>query len=132
MRRQIGSLNRSPSYPFNLQRHSPNISLSDFTPYLVPSYTNKSPSMNSDETLPQTKIFTQFHNLTTLILKPQMNLQTSPSNLFPPPFQPLHTQFLDEPFPDPFSTLMQPQFSPQGLATHLTSLAPLMKNSRMN
>ena len=59
MSRQIGSLNRSLSYPSNHQCHSPIISFSQFTPHLVPSYTNNSPRMDSDDP----SINTSFHTI---------------------------------------------------------------------
>ena len=132
---KIGTLNRSLSYPSNLQHYSPNISLSDFTTYLVPSYTNKSPSMYSDNTSTNTVFFTQFNNLTTLTLKPQMNSRT-PSLAHPLFPKPLFNHSIPK-LPINLSqrllsTLMQPQFSPQRPATHVTPLAPLMKNLRMN
>ena len=49
MSRQIGSLNRSLSYPSNHQPHSSRISLSDLTSSPLPSFTTNSPRMDSDD-----------------------------------------------------------------------------------
>ena len=135
MSRLFGSRNRSLSYPSNLQGHSPNISISDFTPYLVASYTNISPRMNSDDTSTQT-VFHRSQNLTILILKPQTISKT------PSPARPL---FLNSPsdhsipqllinLPLPLlPTLMQLQFSSQSMTSDPPDpLAPLMENSKMN
>ena len=67
-------------------------------------------------TLSQIQFFSQFHNLTTLILKPSMNLQTPniAYPLFPSlPFNPsIPKSPINLPQPLP-STLMQPQSTPQ-------------------
>ena len=64
MSRQIGSLNRSLSYPSKLQCHSPNISTSDLTPSPIPSYTKNSPRMGSDDNFSHIAFHTtsQFNN----------------------------------------------------------------------
>ena len=54
MSRQIGSLNRSLSYPSNFQRHSPILAFFDFIPYLLSSYTKKSEASESTKKLPIT------------------------------------------------------------------------------
>ena len=134
MSRQIGS-NRSLSYPSNLQRHSPIISLSEFTPYLVPSYTNNSPGMDSDDTSTNTVFHTvsQFNNSDNENPDELADFEPSPSTFSqPPPLQPLHTPIRDENSSAPSSYTDALQFSLQRPATHLTPLAPLMENSRMN
>ena len=48
-RTKIGFLNRYLCYPSNHQRHSSRISLSDLISSPLPTFTNKSPSMDSDD-----------------------------------------------------------------------------------
>ena len=114
MSRQIGSLNRSYSYPSNLQRHSPNKSISDFTPFFSPSYTNNSPRMDSDDFSTHTVFHTisQFNNSDIETPDEFENSEPSPSNFRNPPSDhsiPQHPMNLPQPL---IPTLMQLQFSP--------------------
>ena len=83
MSRQIGSLNRSLSYPSNLQRHSLYVSVSDITPSPVPSYTNHSSHMDSDDNSTRTALHTisQFDNSDIETPDEFQNSEPSPSTL---------------------------------------------------
>ena len=115
MSRQFGSLNRSLPYPSNLQRHSPNISISDLTPSPIPSYTNNSPRVDSDDNSTNTV----FHTISQLndsdMETPDefQNSKPSPSTFSQPLFRPLQTPTPDKLFPAPSSyTDANPQLSP--------------------
>ena len=111
---QIGPLIHSFSYPFNLQRHSPNISISDPTPSPISLNTNNSTRMDSDDNSTNTQFFIQSHNLKFPILELQMNSK------IPRPAHPIFcntpsvhsTPQLSMNFPQPLlPTPTQPQFS---------------------
>ena len=115
MSRQIVSLNRYLSDPSNLQRHSPNISISDLTPSPIPSYTNTSPRMDSDDNSTHTVFHTisQFNNSDIETPDKFQNSEPSPSTFSQPPIRPLHTPTPDEPSPAPSSyTEATPILSP--------------------
>ena len=105
MSRQIGSLSRSLSYPSNLQRQSPNISISDLTPSPASSYTNNSPRMNSDDTFTHTVFhaISQFNSSDIETLDEFQNSEPSTSTFSQPPFRPLRTPTSNEPSPAPSS-----------------------------
>ena len=117
MSRQIVSLNRYLSDPSNLQRPSPNISISDLTPSPIPSYTNTSPRMDSDDNSTHIHtVFIPFHNLTTPILKLQMKprIPSPARRLFRNPPSVHSTPQLPMNLPQPLPpTPKQPQYSPQ-------------------
>ena len=100
MSHQIGSLDSSLSYPSNLQRHSPNISISDLTPFPY-HHTLIIHHAWIQMITPQTQFSIPSHSLTIPMSKLQMNSKIpSPARpLFRNPFSPLHTPTPDEPSP---------------------------------
>ena len=91
------------------------MSLSEFTPYLVRSYTNNSPKMDSGDTSTYTVFHTisQFNNSDIENPDEFADSEPSPSPFSQPPFQPLHNQVPDEPSSVPSSyTDATPIFSP--------------------
>ena len=105
MSRQIESLNRSLSYPSKLQRHSQILPLFDITPYPETSYTNNSPSMDSDDTSTNTVFhtFLEFNNSDIETPDEFADSKPSPSTFSQPLFQPPHDQIPDEPSSAPSS-----------------------------
>ena len=104
-----------PFYPSNLQRHSQISPIFYILPYPEPSYTNNSPSMNSDNTSSNTFFHTisQFNNSDFETPDQFADFETSPSTLFLPHFQSLYTQIPDEPSSAPSSfTDATPIYSP--------------------
>ena len=115
MSRHIGSLNRSLSYPSNLQCHSQVLPFFDFPLYPEPSYTNNSLSMVSDNTSTYTVFHTisQFKNSDTETPDEFADSEPSPFTFPNLPFQPsilkspMNLPQLLPPFP------MQPRSTPQ-------------------
>ena len=105
MRRQIGSLNRSLSYPSILQRHSPNISSSGLTSSPLPSFTKNSLRMDSDDDFTNTIFHTisQFNNSDIETPDEFPNSELSSSTFLHSSFRPPHTSTPDEPSPAPSS-----------------------------
>ena len=68
------ALNRSLSYPFNLQHQFSRISLSDLTSSPLPSLTNNSPRMDSDDST--NTVLTPYRNLIIQSLTPRTNSRT--------------------------------------------------------
>ena len=134
MSRQIESLNRFLFYPSNLQSHSPNISIADLAPSPVPSCTNKSPSMDSNDTSTHTVFHTisQFNNSCIETPDAFRSSESSPSTSSQTQFRPLHTQTPDEPSPAPsFYTDATTILS--SMTSHPPNpLAPLMKKLKKN
>ena len=113
---QIGSLNRSLSYPASLQRHSPLISLSDLTSYPLPTFNTNSPHMDSDDST-QTKFHAFFQFINSDIETPDELQDSEVHPLFRnPSFSPLVPNF--------------PMKSPQPLVPILTTLHPFTNDQR--
>ena len=112
MSREIGFLNRSLSYPSNLQRLSPNISISDLTPSPIPLYTINSPRMASDDNFTHTVFHTisQFKN-SDIETDEFQNSEPSSFTFWQPPPPSVHsTPQLPMNLPQPFlPTATQPQ-----------------------
>ena len=94
MSRQIGSLNRSLSYPASLQRHSSLISLSELTSYPLPTFTTNSPRMESDDST-QTNFHAIFQFTNSDLDTPDefQDSEPSPSFFRNPSFSPLLPNF---------------------------------------
>ena len=134
MSSQIGSLNRSFSYPSNLQCHSQIIPLFDFNPYPEPLNANISPSMDSDDASTNAVFHTiwQFYNSGIETPDEFADSEPSPSTFSQPPLNRSIPKFSLNLPQSLLPTLMQPQFTTQRLATQLTTLAPFKQNSKTN
>ena len=114
MSRQVGSLNRSLSYPSNLQSHSQVLPFFDFPPYPEPLCTNKSPSMDSDNNSTNTNFHTtsQFNTFDIETPDEFADSEPRPSTFSNSPFNPSIPKSpmnLPQLLPP---TLMQPQSTP--------------------
>ena len=104
MSRQVGSLNRSFSYPANLQSNLPLILLFSFTPPESP-HENASSGMDSDinSNITVYNTVSQFNNSDLETPDEFDNSKTRPSTFSQPPFQPLYSQIRFEPPSTPSS-----------------------------
>ena len=104
MSRQIGSLNRSLSFPSNLQLHCSRISLSKLTSFPLPSFSPNSPRMNSDDSTQTTFKARSNFDISDIETSDELpDSEPSPTSFSQPPFQPIASQLPDETSPSPSS-----------------------------